>query len=386
MVIKEALEKIFNNINLKNSSEFISIENAVDKIVAEDIIAVKNLPSFDNSALDGYAINFADRNTPIDIVDTIFAGDNREISIKSGECVKIMTGAKMPKGADTVVRFEDAVVESNKKLIVDERTKRFSAFRHKGEEIKSGDVLFSVDTRLSAAHVMMLAAQGISFVKVFCKPKIGIFSSGDEIVEPWQNASEDQIYNANAIGMQALLSKFGFKSSYLGIIKDDLNDTINAIDSADMDVLICSGGASKGEADFMKTALLSLGFTELFGYIDARPSRPSKAYVKDNKIVFIMPGNPMSAFLSAFLLIVPFLLKKPLETTKARIMQDLKVKPGRQNVVLGRLEDDKFYVTDNNKYGSGMIMPLIKSNAICLSNFDQSDFNQNDEVVVYKFS
>lgn len=385
MVIKDALNKIFENLDLKNSSEFMSIENAVDKIVAEDIVAVKNLPSFDNSALDGYAINFADRHAAISVVDTIFAGDNREVSIKSGECVKIMTGAKMPKGADTVVRFEDAIIE-NEKLIVDERTKQFSAFRYKGEEIKAGDVLFGEGTRLSAAHVMMLAAQGIAFVNVLREPRIGIFSSGDEIVEPWQSASEDQIYNANAIGMQALLAKFGFKSSYLGIIKDDLNDTINAINSADMDVLICSGGASKGEADFMKTALLSLGFTELFGYIDARPSRPSKAYVKDNKIVFIMPGNPMSAFVSAFLLIVPFLLKRPLEATKARIMQDLKVKSGRENVVLGRLEEDKFYVTDNNKYGSGMIMPLVKSNAICLSNFDQSKFRQNDEVLVYKFS
>ncbi|WP_169940848.1 molybdopterin molybdotransferase MoeA [Campylobacter sp. RM15925] len=385
MLIQEALKKIFENINLKNSSEFISIDNAVNKIVAEDIVAVKNLPSFDNSALDGYAINFADRKAPISITDTVFAGDGREISIKSGECVKIMTGAKMPKGADTVVRFEDAIIESGK-LIVDDRTKQFSAFRHKGEEIKSGDVLFGKGTRLSAAHVMMLAAQGISFVRVFCEPKIGIFSSGDEIVEPWQSASEDQIYNANAIGMQALLSKFGFKSSYLGIIKDDLNDTINAINSADMDVLICSGGASKGEADFMKTALLSLGFTELFSHIDARPARPSKAYVKDSKIVFIMPGNPMSAFLSAFLLIVPFLLKRPLEATKAYIMQDLKVKSGRENVVLGRLEEDKFYVTDDNKYGSGMIMPLVKSNAICLSNFNQSEFRQNDEVLVYKFS
>ena len=144
------------------------------------------------------------------MIDTVFAGDNRETAINDGECIKIMTGAKMPKNADTVARLEDVSLQ-NEEVLISDKTRAYDAFRRLGEEVKSGEILINRDVELTPAHIMMLAAQGISRVKVRMKPRIALFSSGDEIIEPWQKANEDQIYNANAAGIAAILSSSGFK-------------------------------------------------------------------------------------------------------------------------------------------------------------------------------
>jgi molybdenum cofactor synthesis domain protein len=382
MLINEAIKKL---PQLELSSEFVTLKDAVNRILFEDIFAIKNLPSFDNSALDGYAINYATKDMPLSVVDTIFAGDMRNKILQNGTCVKIMTGAKIPKNSDTIVPFEDAIIE-NEKLIVSSKIKQFNAYRYKGEEVKVGEILLKSGTKLNSADVMLLASQGIFCVKVQKSIKIGIFSSGNELVEPWNNASEEQIYNANAAGLMALLLSFGFNSSYKGVIKDSLQMTISAINSDDSDILICSGGASAGEADYMKTALISLGFDEIFGFLNIRPGRPTKAYSNGKKIIFVLPGNPMAAFIMAFLIIVPFLKNEAHTKIKATLNESVKVKSGRQNLVLGQFENGNFSLVNGNNYGSGMITPLVKSNAIYITNIDESEICNGSEIFVYKIS
>ena len=272
------------------------------------------------------------------------------------------------------------------KLSPQSKIKKFNAVRYKGEEVKAGEILLKKDEILTPAKVMMLAAQGIYCVCVAREPKIGIFSSGDEVVEPWQNAGQGQIYNANAAGIASLLQSFGFASSYAGIVKDDLESTTQTLEKAEFDVIITSGGASKGEADFMKTALLNLGFSELFDGINIRLGRPSKVFIKDKKIVFILPGNPMAAFLMCFLLVVPFLKGAQFEKFGAVLNQDVKIKSGRQNIVFGSFADGKFNITDDNKFGSGMIMPLIKSNAILITSESDSALKAGEIVKFLRIS
>nr|WP_314475471.1 molybdopterin molybdotransferase MoeA [uncultured Campylobacter sp.] len=385
MTLELAQNLILEKAKFDGCGEFVSLERAMGKVLAQDVVAVKNLPSFDNAAMDGYALKFDDFDQPLSIAATVLAGDEVEISLKKGECVKIMTGAKMPINADTVVPFEDAVLQ-DAKLSPQSKVKKFNALRYKGEEVKAGEILLKKGEILTPARVMMLAAQGIYCVRVEREIKIGIFSSGDEVVEPWQNASEEQIYNANGAGIASLLQSFGFASSYAGIIKDDLESTTRSLETAEFDVIITSGGASKGEADFMKTALLNLGFSELFDGVNIRPGRPSKAFIKDKKIVFILPGNPMAAFLMCFLLVVPFLKGSQLEKFDAVLNQDIKIKSGRQNIVLGSFCDGKFSVTDNNKFGSGMITPLIKSNAVLVTNESLGELKMGEIVKILKFS
>ena len=385
MTLELAQNLILEKAKFDGCGELVSLERATGKVLAQDAVAVKNLPSFDNAAMDGYALKFDDFDQPLSIAATMLAGDEAEISLKKGECVKIMTGAKMPINADTVVPFEDAILQEGK-LSPQSKVKKFNALRYKGEEVKAGEILLKKGEILTPARVMMLAAQGIYCVFVERELKIGIFSSGDEVVEPWQNASEEQIYNANGAGISSLLQSFGFASSYAGIIKDDLESTTHALETAKFDVIITSGGASKGEADFMKTALLNLGFSELFDGVNIRPGRPSKAFIKDKKIVFILPGNPMAAFLMCFLLVVPFLKGVQLEKFDAVLSQDVKIKSGRQNIVLGSYCDGKFSVTDNNKFGSGMITPLIKSNAVLVTNESLGELKAGEIVKILKFS
>ena len=385
MTLELAQNLILEKAKFDCYGEFVSLEHATGKILAQDVVAVKNLPSFDNAAMDGYALKFDDFNEPLSVAATVLAGDEAEIALKKGECVKIMTGAKMPTNADTVVPFEDAVLQDGK-LSPQSKVKKFNALRYKGEEVKAGEILLKKGEILTPARVMMLAAQGIYCVCVERELRIGIFSSGDEVVEPWQNASEEQIYNANGAGIASLLQSFGFASSYAGIIKDDLESTTRALETAEFDVIITSGGASKGEADFMKTALLNLGFSELFDGVNIRPGRPSKAFIKDKKIVFILPGNPMAAFLMCFLLVVPFLNGAQLEKIDAVLGQDVKIKSGRQNIVLGSFCEGKFSVTDNNKFGSGMITPLIKSNAVLVTNASLGELKMGEIIKILKFS
>lgn len=385
MTLELAQNLILEKAKFDGYGEFASLERATGKILAQDVVAVKNLPSFDNAAMDGYALKFDDFNEPLSVAATVLAGDEAEIALKKGECVKIMTGAKMPTNADTVVPFEDAILQDSK-LSPQSKVKKFNALRYKGEEVKAGEILLKKGEILTPARVMMLAAQGIYCVCVERELKIGIFSSGDEVVEPWQNASEEQIYNANGAGIASLLQSFGFASSYAGIIKDDLESTTHALEAAEFDVIITSGGASKGEADFMKTALLNLGFSELFDGVNIRPGRPSKAFIKDKKIVFILPGNPMAAFLMCFLLVVPFLKGAQLEKFDAALNQDVKIKSGRQNIVLGSFLGGKFSVTDNNKFGSGMITPLIKSNAVLVTSESLGELKAGEIVKILKFS
>ena len=385
MTLELAQNLILEKAKFDGYGEFISLERATGKILAGDVVAVKNLPSFDNSALDGYALKFDDFNEPLSVVATVLAGDTTQISLKKGECVKIMTGAKMPANTDTIVPFEDAVLQDGK-LSPQSKVKKFNAVRYKGEEVKAGEILLKKGEILTPAKVMMLAAQGIYCVCVAREPKIGIFSSGDEVVEPWQNAGQGQIYNANAAGIASLLQSFGFASSYAGIVKDDLESTTQTLEKAEFDVIITSGGASKGEADFMKTALLNLGFSELFDGVNIRPGRPSKVFIKGKKIVFILPGNPMSAFLMCFLLVVPFLKGAQFEKFGAVLNQDVKIKSGRQNIVFGSFTDGKFNVTDDNKFGSGMIMPLIKSNAILITSESDSALKAGEIVKFLRIS
>ncbi|EAJ4203970.1 molybdopterin molybdotransferase MoeA, partial [Campylobacter coli] len=347
---------------------------------------VKNLPSFDNAALDGYAFNYADVNQALDIKGTILAGDKNTYEIYKNECFKIMTGAKMPKNADTILMIEDECIEEGK-LVIKKPPKQYNAYRYKGEELKKDELLLKKGTRLNARHIALLSSQGLYKIEVVRKIRIGIFSSGNELKEPWQDCDEENIYNANALPLLALFKDCA--TSYLGIIKDDFNATKKALENANFDLLITSGGASVGEADFMEKALNELGFTPLFKGLKARPARPTKLYQKDKTLVLILPGNPMAAYLSAFIFarkIITLLygnLENPLQI-QAFMGSDLKVKSGRNNLILGNLEKGIFYPFNDNKFGSGMILPLIQSEFLLISEEEKVDFQKDERIMLFK--
>lgn len=390
-MINKTLNLIYNEIESINLKKIVPINEALNEICAKDIIAIKDLPCFDNSALDGYAFNHKNAGKTLKIKGIIYAGEKKEFHLKDDECYKIMTGAIMPKGADTVLRTEDANVK-NDVLFLPNEIKKFDGYRLKGEEVTKGKILIKKGEILTPRKIMLLASQGISEVEVYKKPKIALFSSGDELKEPWQKANEYEIYNANASGIEALLKNNGFKSKYLGIIKDEPLTIKESFENCfkEFDFVITSGGASAGDKDYMDGILKDFGFKEIFDHVNIKPGRPTKCFIKDEKIVFVLAGNPTAAYLLAFLLVIPTLKKLInqnndfFEISKAKFSGNLKLKSGRINSILGIYDNFCFKVIDDNKFGSGTISPLAKATHLYLSDLDKKELKDGEIIEILK--
>lgn len=382
----EAINFLKTKIKTIQEFELINLNDAKDRILFEDLRAKFDSPSFDNSALDGYAFTYANKDNPLKIKGSIFAGDLKEYKLNDNECYKIMTGAKIPKNADTVLMIEDEYLE-NGELIIKTNIKKFNAIRKKAEEFKKGEILLKKGTMLKTSHIALLASQGEYKIKVFRKIKICIFSSGNELKEPFENKKDAQIYNANAYSIMAILNHPCFEIHYKGIIQDTINECKNAINTKDFDLIITSGAASVGEADFMKQALFELGFECLLSNIKAKFIKPSKFFVKDNEFVFVLPGNPISAIFSCFLLVKSFLffmLKQndffAVKTCKFKGKASLK--GGRNELFLGNIQDGYFIQSKQNS--SYMLSILSKNEYLLISKIDKKEIKNNEDISVIK--
>lgn len=392
MRVNEVFDLI-GGIDTLSGSEILPLSTAVGRVLASDLIATRTLPAFDNSALDGYAFAYTDIQNPLKIKGVILAGDKNQYKIDQNECYKIMTGAAFPDGADTVVMIENEKLDDNGNLIVPFDTPPNNARKITGEEIKAGELLLAKNSTLTPANIMLLAAQGISYVSVIKEPKIAIFSSGDEVNEPWQSCDLLSIYNANGFGVMAALTQNGFKSEYKGILKDQIQTIKDSFKScSDYDIIITSGGASKGEADYMSEVLDLLGFKMLFNSIDARPAKPTKCYKKGDKFVFVLPGNPMSCLLATYIAVLP-LVKKLCGMSEflpqaqiAKFKGSLKFKANRANIVIGTVKNGEFRATNDNIYSPSMIKPISLSNFIYISNIGENGICDNQEIKIYKIS
>ncbi len=390
--LKEAQELSLNLANIKPLSEWIPVYTSLGRVIAKNVICKKNLPSFNNSALDGYAIKHQDAGKKLKIKKNIFAGDNFEGELSENECYKIMTGAKIPNDADTIVAFEDARVLNKKLVQIPQNIKKGNAFRVKGEEITCGEILFDGGILLDSSCIALLASQGISWVEVYKKLSIAIFSTGNELKEPWENASEDEIYNVNSSSLMALFNEYGFKADYCGVIPDNLEQSKEYFQKMkSYDVLVTTGGISMGEADFVEDALLYNGLKPLFHGINIKPGRPTMIGKMDKTVVASMPGNPLAAYVNTFLFLIPILKKLQginkyeHKKIKAKIANELKLKANRSNLILGNFKDGIFEVTMGNKYGSGMIIPIFKSNSLLVASDEKSVICKNEEIEIILF-
>ena len=386
----EAQNLALQNAKVTDKKEIINIEDALNRVVAQDIICVKNLPTYDNSAMDGYAFKYANKDNSLKVVATIMAGDIQEPILKENECYKIMTGAKVPKDVDTVAQREICQEENGVMHLISD-VKLGNAIRLKGEEQKEGSVLIEKGAILTGAKIALLATQGITKVEVYKKLSIAIVSTGNELKEPHEIANEDEVYNINAINIKMLLKNYNLDSEYLGSIPDDLEQGVEFISKLkEYDLIITTGGISKGDADFTKQAFLANGLIELFHGIKVKPGHPTMMGTMENSFVMAMPGNPLAAILNIILLSMPIIFKMQgvknfyYELITVKNGAELKLKPGRTNIVLGNLEDGKFIAYKHNKYGSGMITPLVESSYIVTFDEDTSLVEQGANIEVIK--
>jgi molybdopterin molybdotransferase len=370
-----ALDEAFGLIVAKTRPltryESVSLFDANGRTLGEDIVCAKALPAFDNSAMDGYGIKVSDAGKKVTVAHTIYAGEDASgVAFGEGAAVKIMTGALVPPSVEAVVPFENAVSADETGVVLPDGVKMGANIRRKGEEASVGEVLLKKGEKLNPASVGLLASQGRFVVQVCAKVKIAVISSGDEIIEPWESAKEHQIYNSNASALIALCAEQACDVSYVKLLGDKYEDTVETIKSLkSFDLILTSGGISMGEADFVAKAFFECGLEPIFQKVHLKPGKPTMFGYLGETAVLALPGNPLAATINFYLFAKPIIARLlgskhcwpafHIATNKTAFA----VKSARASVILGTLVNGEFEVYNHNKYGSGMLTPLQKSNA-----------------------
>jgi len=370
----EAVQSALTNAEGATLKEIIGLEKALGRVFSQDVTCQKNLPSFNNSAMDGFAIKASDAGSTLRVKEVIYAGEVKEASLSEGECYKIMTGAQVPSDVDTIIPIENVLKFENDEVTLPETVRKGDALRLKGEETKEGERLFEEGEEITARTIAVLASQGIVSIEVYKKLSIAVVSTGNELKEPWENASEDEIYNCNSYAIISTLQAKGFDASYIKVIPDNLDETISFVsDLKSYDIIITSGGISMGDADFVGRAFEANGLETLFDGVNIKPGRPIMMGRMEKTFVICLPGNPLTAMVNLYLFAIPIMRKIQGHTAHhhntelAHNTAEFKTKSGRVNVVLGTLQAGEFTATRGNRYGSGMITVIEESNAMLLT-------------------
>lgn len=389
---EQAMQYALSNADTIMLKEIISIEDGLGRVLSQPVTCQKNLPSFNNSAMDGFAVKAEDAGKTLKVKEVVYAGDVKQASLDDGECYKIMTGAQVPSDADTIVPIEQIIIYENNEVTLPDTLNKGYALRLKGEEAKEGEILFEANKEITAGMIAVLASQGIVNIEVYKKLSIAVVSTGSELKEPWEKASEDEIFNCNSYGVIAVLKSKGFEASYIKVIPDNLEDTIEFVDALkSYDIIITSGGISMGDADFVGQAFEANGLKSLFDGVNIKPGKPLMMGKMNKTFVICLPGNPLTAIGNLYVFALPVLRKIQgfsafNQNVEIAVNQgDFKTRSGRVNLVLGKLEAGKFYATRANKYGAGMITVIEKSNAILLTHPDTNGCLINDHVKVISF-
>jgi molybdopterin molybdotransferase len=267
------------------------------------------MPPFDKSAMDGFAISSKDRSEKFSIVKVIPAGAVPKMKIKRGECAKIMTGAMLPDGTDRVVKKE-VTEEKNGVMFIRGEDKAFNVCL-KGEDIQVGDRILASGDKIRSAEVGIIASMGMNAVKVYKKPLVGILTTGSEIVEPGKKLSTGQIYNSNSYSLSAQILELGAEVRYGGIVSDNqklIGKNIERFLST-VDMVLISGGVSMGDFDYVPQILENLGVTLHFEKVAIKPGKPTVFGTLGEKIVFGLPGNPVSTFIIFEIFVKPLLYR-----------------------------------------------------------------------------
>jgi len=330
MSLDEALKQVLGQVRVLGETESIAVLDADGRFLAEDLISALQVPPQDNSAMDGYAVRTEDLQSPgakLQVTQRIPAGHYGH-ALMPGEAARIFTGAPIPSGANAVVMQEDTqTLESennhpaNPFVLVNLVPKQGQWIRRSGEDVRKGDVVLSQGTRLNPASLGLAASIGRANVRVIRKPRVALFSTGDELVMPGEVAPENMrpgaIYNSNRFFLRALLMRAGCAVTDLGIVPDNLSDTLKVLKAAaqDHDLVLTSGGVSVGEEDHVKPAVEQLGRLNLW-QISMKPGKPFAfgqlnvpSTSKQAGAYFMgLPGNPVSSYVTFQLLVRPFLM------------------------------------------------------------------------------
>jgi molybdopterin molybdotransferase len=373
--------------------ENVEILESVGRVLAEDLYAPWDMPLWDNTAMDGYAVRSADCPQPVTLKIAGFlpAGAHTTVEVEAGTVVKILTGAPIPPGADAVVPFEETE-ESGDTVSIKTAVKSRDHIRFKGEDVKAGEKIIPAGTVLRPYEISMLASFGKLFIPVHRKVRVAILSTGDELVEPGELLSPGKIINSNALTVAAAVKQIGGEPVMLGIARDNKESLREKlVEGLKADVLITSAGISAGDRDLVREVLNELFVKLVFWKIDIKPGRPTAFSVRDGKTVFSLPGNPVSTMITFEELVRPALLKmmghnkviKPF--IKATLKATVKKKPGRVNflrVAIDR-ENDEYVAWSPGGQDTGILKTMLLAGGIAVLPSEQGDVNAGEKINVH---
>lgn len=366
--IKKALDIINANVK-KVSYEIIPIEMAKERVSAQTITAMYNLPTYNNSAMDGYGVLLCDANKKVKAIDTILAGSDKETQIKSGEVIKIMTGARVSSSVEAVIPQECVQIIDDTTIVLPKDIKKHQHMRFIGEDIKKGELLLNDGDEINYATITILASQGISHIKVYRQPKISVFTSGEELKLHYEKIEEYQIYNSNTPTLLARAKELGADVTFVGMAKDNIESLKETIEnSLYADFIITSGGISVGEADFTQEAFEHFDMEILFNGITIKPGKPTLFGKIGKTYVLNLPGNPLAAAL-IFEAFGKIILQKLTGNKniyhnyiETKLSEDLNNKKGRTTLIPGFF--DGRYFTPSHRRLPGMVGVLHNCNSM----------------------
>lgn len=316
--LEEAL-KIINELSrIPKESERVKLEMAHNRILAEDVFTDMDFPSFDKSAMDGYAISKEEIGQKLNIIEFIPAGKKPKKIVTSGTCSNIMTGAMVPEGADMVVMQEDVIIEGDFILIQNLNSK--TNILKQGEDLQEGSLVLKKGIQISPIHIGLLASIGIAEPLVYKQPIVSIISTGNELVSPSEKPIPPKIRNSNSLQLFALSNESGALTHNLEQVEDSMEMIFNTVKKAMKlsDIVVLTGGASVGEYDFTSDVFDSLNAKTHFTRLAIQPGKPVLFATVDNKFLFGLSGNPVSSFVQFQLLVKPLLNKLIGKESKAK--------------------------------------------------------------------
>ncbi len=384
----KAEERLLERIKCAGT-ENVSASNLFGRVLSEDLIAIENVPRFDRSPLDGYCFNSEDSQNAsnenpveLEIIEEVPCGHVASKSIGKHEAIKILTGAKMPQGADAVVRYEDVEVFDNKIKIFDKFSKNKNVILA-GEDVKKGEILAKKGDIVDTGIIGIAISQGIENLNVYKKVKIGFISTGSELLEINENNEDGKIYNSNRYMFEAMLDNKNIEYKYYGIAQDDISSLkdIYAKASAECDIVISTGGVSVGDYDLVDKALVELGFDIFIDRIDMKPGMACCFASKGDKFIFALSGNPMSSATTFYALCMPAIRKIMGCSEYKNKYFKVKLKNSFYKKIRGlrflranvQIENGEALATLNLDQGNIVIKSLIKCNAMVkIENSDEA--------------
>jgi len=378
--VDEALNKILSHIQ-PLGFEKVSILDALGRVIAEDMIAPRNLPPYDNSGMDGYAVRYEDirdasEKNPgrLEVIEDLRAGFISAKTIQKGQAIRIMTGAPIPEGADTVVPVEETE-RGNGFVFILKAGFPGGYIRRAGEDVKRGDRVITKGDIIRPSEIGMLASMGKSFVPVYQRSSVAILCTGEELVDVGENLDGVKIVSSNSYTLAAQVRECGAIPIQLGIARDEKEEIrAKILQGLRSDVFISSAGVSVGDYDFVRDVLKELGVEMIFWRVAMKPGKPVAFWMFNGKPAFSLPGNPVSSMITFEQFVRPSLLKmmghrqifRPV--IEAVLKEEIRKEPGKRHFIRAMVsfENDGYSVTTTGPQGSGILRSMVRANGLII--------------------